>query len=161
MNRVLTLLLSVILATITSGNINSQRVDSATFKLYPRLSFYSFEKKGEFLLHVPSGKLQSQLSVTITTGEKIIATWNGRPGRKILRIPFVIDFPPTVCRVNAAITLPIGTRAQISCNIRVPDTYIQGQRSKNRQAYRGHYCEQATVLSVWVLLLFSCVSNPS
>jgi hypothetical protein len=105
MNKIFAILFPVILAASATGNIYCQHVDSASFKIYSRLSFYSSEKKGEFLLHIPSGKVQSQLSVTITTGDKTIATWNGKPERKILRIPFVIDFPPSAYRVTAKISL--------------------------------------------------------
>ena len=60
---------------------------SSGFKLYPRFSFYSYEKDGEFLLHVPENLTQSSLSVTINTGEKIIASWNGKPGREYFKDP--------------------------------------------------------------------------
>ena len=80
----------------SSERIQCQSVDSTSFKIYSRFSFYSFEKTGEFLLHVPAELVQSSLSVTITAGDKIIASWNGKPGRSILRIPFAIDLSPSV-----------------------------------------------------------------
>jgi hypothetical protein len=106
MNKIFRILIPAILAVITSGNIYCQRVDSSSFKIYSRLSFYSSEKEGEFLLHVPKGKVQNQLSVTLTCGEKILTTWNGKPGRQIIRIPFVIDYPPSVYTITARISLP-------------------------------------------------------
>jgi hypothetical protein len=87
-------------------NIKSQPVDSSTFKIYPRQSFYSFEKNGEFLLQVPAGLTQSTISVSITSGEIIIGSWNGKPGRNILRIPVVIDLAPSVYKVVARISMP-------------------------------------------------------
>jgi hypothetical protein len=88
----------------------SQQVDSTSFKLYSRLSFYSFEKNGEFLLHVPAGLVHTSLSVSVTTGEKILATWNGKPGRSILRIPVVIDLSPSVYIVVARISVPSSSK---------------------------------------------------
>ena len=90
--------------TYTSG----QSVDSASFKIFSRFSFYSFEKTGEFLLHVPATNLQNSLSVTITVADKIIATWNGKPGRGILRIPFAIDLSPSVYQTTARINMTSG-----------------------------------------------------
>jgi hypothetical protein len=106
MNKISAILFSALLTALTNMNIYSQRIDSSSFKLYSRLSFYSYEKKGEFLLHVPSNKVQSQMSVQLLAGEKIIAIWNGKPGIKILRIPFDIDFPQSVLWVKARISLP-------------------------------------------------------
>ncbi len=126
MNKILTILFLALLGTLTTGNIYCQYIDSSSFKIYPRLSFYSCEKNGEFLLHIPPGKVQSQMSVQLTAGEKIIASWNGKPGTKILRIPFVIDFPPSIYRVGARISVTTGTGADISCNRRVQGTDLQG-----------------------------------
>jgi hypothetical protein len=81
-----------------------QSVDSSSFKINSRLSFYSFEKNGEFLLHVPPVLSQSNLSINIKIGEEIIASWNGRPGQNILRIPFTINLVPSVYNIEARIT---------------------------------------------------------
>ena len=97
-------------------DINSQPVDSTSFKIYPRFSFYSYEKEGEFLLHVPENLKQNSLSVTIKTGEKIIVSWNGKPGKSILRIPFAIELSPSVYRTTARISLPSGSEIIIPGN---------------------------------------------
>ena len=98
------LYLSILLVTISVCEITqSQTVDSSAFKLYTRLSFYSFEKNGEFLLHVPSAFSQNNLSVIIKTGSDTIASWTGRSGRIILRIPFLIKLPNSVYNIEALI----------------------------------------------------------
>ncbi|MFA5819778.1 MAG: hypothetical protein WC854_10955 [Bacteroidales bacterium] len=80
-----------------------QSVDSSSFKINSRLSFYSFEKNGEFLLHVPPVLSQNNLSINIKIGEEIIASWNGRPERNILRLPFSINLVPSVYNIEARI----------------------------------------------------------
>ena len=87
--------------------LKSQPVDSSSFIINTRFSFYSYEKQGEFLLHVPAGLAQSSISVAVSAGEKIIATWEGKPGRIILRIPFTIDLSPSVYRLTAKISVPL------------------------------------------------------
>jgi hypothetical protein len=86
-------------------NAQSQSIDSSLFKINSRLSFYSFEKNGDFLLLVPPSLLQNNLAVSIRTGNETIASWNGRAGRNILRIPFSLNFSPTVYKVEARITV--------------------------------------------------------
>jgi hypothetical protein len=103
-------LLLFILAFYSYQIIQCQEVDTSSFKVYSRFSFYSYEREGEFLLHVPAGLTQSSLSVSITAGEKKLAIWNGKPGRSILRIPAVIDLSPSVYRVIARISVPGGSR---------------------------------------------------
>jgi hypothetical protein len=88
--------------------IQSQTVDSTSFRLYSRLSFYSFEKKGEFLLHVPAGLAYTPLEVTIITGKDTIKSWKGRPGRSILRIPFCINLPVSDYKIDCRIKVPAG-----------------------------------------------------
>ncbi len=80
-----------------------QSIDSTSFKINTRLSFYSFEKNGEFLLHVPTVLSQSNLSINIKIDEEIIASWNGRPGRTILRLPFSINLAPSVYNIETRI----------------------------------------------------------
>lgn len=101
-----------ILLTYNFHGIYSQPADSASFKLYSRLSFYSFEKNGEFLLHIPSNRLQNMLSVTITVGEKIIGSWNGKPNRSILKIPVSFDVSPGVYKAVSMISISSGVKME-------------------------------------------------
>jgi hypothetical protein len=81
-----------------------QSVDSNSFKINTRLSFYSFEKSGEFLLHVPAALSQKFLSITIMNGEDTITSWNGKPSGSILRIPFSINPVPSCYDITALIS---------------------------------------------------------
>jgi hypothetical protein len=84
----------------------SQSIDSSTFKINPRLSFYSFEKNGEFLLNIPSGLSQKNLSVKINIEGPTITSWTGRPGINCLRLPFPLPLAPFVYKVEAIISVP-------------------------------------------------------
>lgn len=76
-----------------------------TFKLYSRLSFYTTEKDGEFLLHVPEKHIQDEIHVLIKTDRDTLAFWNGRPEMKILRIPFSLNLAPADYQVEAGISM--------------------------------------------------------
>jgi hypothetical protein len=86
-------------------NLFSQQVDSSSFGISTRQSFYSYEKTGEFLLHIPSGIRKNDLIVSIQVENKTIATWSGIPGRSILRLPFFINLLPAVYKIEASITI--------------------------------------------------------
>src|SRR5450759_449046 len=88
-----------------------QPVDTSSFKINSRLSFYSFEKNGEFLLHVPPVLSQKNLSIKLIIGENTIASWNEKTGRTILRLPFSLNLTPSVYNVEAKITLATSPRA--------------------------------------------------
>jgi hypothetical protein len=85
----------------TFGN---QGINKSAFRLYPRLSFYTTEKNGEFLLHVPQQHTHVNLSVTIRNGADTMATWQGRPGKRIVRIPFSLTANPSEYIISASIT---------------------------------------------------------
>jgi hypothetical protein len=82
-----------------------QSVDSVTFRINPRLSFYSYEKSGEFLLHVPAALINTNLSIDLKVGQKTIASWNERPGKIILRLPFSLSLAPSVYDAEAGISI--------------------------------------------------------
>jgi hypothetical protein len=83
----------------------SQSVDSSSFRIYTRQSFYSFENTGEFLLHVPPPFTQNSLSVIIKTGSDTIVFWKGIPGRNILRIPFIMKLASSLYNIEARISV--------------------------------------------------------
>ena len=103
--------LSCLLFFITASSF-CQSIDSTSFKIYTRLSFYSYEKDGEFLVHVPPLLLQNHLSISIQAGEKTLATYNGIPGRSILRIPFSLNLAPS--DYNAVVNISITKSAVTS-----------------------------------------------
>ncbi len=90
---------------LINNRIFSQTIDSTSFEIYTRLSFYSFEQTGEFLIHSPSGLTTSNLSVNILAGIDTIASWRGKPGTSIFRIPFSIKMSPSVYEVAAGISV--------------------------------------------------------
>jgi hypothetical protein len=83
----------------------SQTFDSSSFRLVSRQSFYSFEKNGEFLLNISPGLSQYNLIINVTAGSKTLLTWEGIPGKNILRLPFVLNLEPSTYKITAAINL--------------------------------------------------------
>jgi hypothetical protein len=86
--------------------IKCQQVDTSSFRAYSRLSFYTFEKEGEFLVHIPVKFIQSPVAISITAGDEIIGSWSGKPGKSILRVPVAFNLTPSVYKAVARITLP-------------------------------------------------------
>src|SRR5450759_4130525 len=85
--------------------LSSQSVDSTSFSIFSRQSFYTWEKEGEFLLHVPPVLIKEHLSVILKIGGETAASWNGIPDRNILRLPFFINQTPSVYKVEATINI--------------------------------------------------------
>ena len=97
----LTLLFLILAGSLSM--VSGHQIDSLSFSIVPRQSFYSFEDKGEFLLHIPVSLSKNHLSVILKTGDQIIVTWNGTPGNNIMRLPFPINFKPSVYKIDATI----------------------------------------------------------
>jgi hypothetical protein len=71
-----------------SGSVTfCQIVDSSSFTLIPRLSFYSYEKSVELLVHVPQEKINNILNIKFISSKIILNEWKGMVGKEILRIP--------------------------------------------------------------------------
>jgi hypothetical protein len=85
--------------------LSSQSIDSTSFSIFSRQSFYTWEKEGEFLLHVPPVLIKKHLSVILKIGGETAASWNGIPDRNILRLPFFINQTPSVYKVEATINI--------------------------------------------------------
>ena len=109
MKRNLIMLFAILLAFLVNPDINSQIIDSTSFSINSRQSFYSFEKDGEFLLHVPQSLVNTYLSINLKIEEKIIASWDGKPGRNILRLPFILNLVPSVYKVEGRIIITSGS----------------------------------------------------
>jgi hypothetical protein len=92
-----------LILTGSPSMLSSQQIDSSSFSIVSRQSFYSFENKGEFLLQVPVTLSKNHLSVILKTGDQIVASWNGIPGNNILRLPFPINLKPSVYKIDAII----------------------------------------------------------
>jgi len=85
--------------------IAGQSIDSSLFGLETRLSFYSFEKTGEFLVQLPVSLAQSNLSVEIKSEGATLISWKGNASGTILRLPFTITLPPSVYQIVANISI--------------------------------------------------------
>ncbi len=105
MHRKLISLFIIITLNSFSQIIFCQAIDTTYFKIYPRYSFYSYEKDGEFLLHVPQGLSTSNLSIDVLVNGEVLTSLKGRPGKTLFRIPFNIHFPPSVYKVIANIAI--------------------------------------------------------
>jgi hypothetical protein len=104
------LFLLILIFTVSSISQKAfcQSIDSTSFRIYTRLSFYSFETNGEFLLHIPPVLSQNHLSINIYAGEKSLVTWSGIPEKNILRLPFTICFTQSVYRIDSRIGITTG-----------------------------------------------------
>jgi hypothetical protein len=96
--------LIIILLFLLSSSSFSQFIDSSSFKINSRLSFYSFEKNGELLIHLPIYLMHSNLSIEIEVAGKPLLSWKGKATANILRLPFIIILPPSVYDIEAEIT---------------------------------------------------------
>lgn len=97
----LTAIISVFLAIAQLSY--SQGAKQAVFRIIPRFNFYSTEKSGEFLLHVPETMTGKKLSVTISINDTTITNFSSTESEKVVRIPFVINLKPAEYIVNAEI----------------------------------------------------------
>ncbi|MDP4223300.1 MAG: hypothetical protein Q8868_08310 [Bacteroidota bacterium] len=88
----------------------SQTIDTTSFSINSRLSFYSFEKQGEMILHIPSSLSGRQLSVILKINETEIGNWKNLRGNKIIRLPFSFDLYPAKYPVTAEITSGSGSK---------------------------------------------------
>jgi hypothetical protein len=102
--KLFSLSLLIIIFVIPVEKMFCQPVDSLSFGISARQSFYSYEKTGEFLVRIPDQMRKSRLSVIIKVGSEITASWDGIPGKNILRLPFLIHLPPAVYLAEATIT---------------------------------------------------------
>ncbi len=93
---------------LNSPFISGEVVDSTSFTLNPRFSFYSVEKSAEILLHVPRNLQSTYISAKFRINNDTIAVWKGIPGRKLIRIPFEQKFQPFEYKLIAEITAMAG-----------------------------------------------------
>lgn len=99
------ILVSGLLLLLISPKSGCQTIDSTSFSINTRYSFYSFEKSGEVLVHVPQNLVSRTLSVTIKTDGTAAGSWKGIPGRNIIRVPILFDLPPHSYKITALITV--------------------------------------------------------
>ncbi|MCX6301779.1 MAG: hypothetical protein NTW82_06320 [Bacteroidia bacterium] len=95
----------LLLAIMISTDGYCQIIDSISFLMNSRLSFYSFENEAEMILHVPQNLIYNKIEVSVTSGSNELTTWKGMPGKKLLRIPFKFNLQPDDYKVIADITV--------------------------------------------------------
>ena len=105
----LNLFWSIDLFPQTSGN-NS-------FRIYTRYSFYSFEKNGEFLLHIPASLRHSYIKVSVKSENDSLCTWTGIAGKSVIRVPFIISYGPSTHNIEAI--LSTGSSSRFTANTRL------------------------------------------
>jgi hypothetical protein len=91
------------LLTLTSIRSTSQVVDSTSFKLNSRLSFYSYEKSAELLLRTPGNMLNNFIILRLNSENKLLIEWQGRVAKDILRLPLDLSSIPTSTKIEAEI----------------------------------------------------------
>jgi hypothetical protein len=97
----------------------SQAVDTTSFKMNTRLSFYSFEKYGEIILHIPKSLIWNHLNITLKINENELTSWKGIPGNKVLRLPFDLGIPTSSYKVVAEIKTSNGTAYKATAGLMV------------------------------------------
>jgi hypothetical protein len=97
------LLPTIIALIIAVYNSNSQNIDSSSFRLNSRYNFYSNEKNGEAILHVPQNFIYNYLEIRLLINNADSVSWKGKPGSNLLRIQFPINNADGTCRIAADI----------------------------------------------------------
>ena len=94
----------ILLLFLFTQHTYSQTTDTISFRLNSRLSFHTYEKSAEMLLHVPQNLIYNYLSVSLKINNDTICSWKGVPGKRILRIPFDVNLQPADYKIIANIT---------------------------------------------------------
>lgn len=77
----------VTFSALTQG----QTIDSLSYSINPRYSFFSPGEDAELLLYIPQNHIYSAISVNVNFRGDTICEWNGKPGKNIIRLKFVTD----------------------------------------------------------------------
>jgi hypothetical protein len=101
MSRKSLVLVFVLFSSIQHSN--SQNIDTSSFSINARLSFYSSEKSGEILVHVPQNLIYNNLSVILSVNADTLGSWKGIPRNKIIRIVVNLNLKPSLYKITADI----------------------------------------------------------
>jgi len=96
-------LLFFLISSVAFPELFSQKVDTTSFKMNTRLSFYSDEKNGEMIIHIPAKLTSANLDITLTANGKDLVKWKGVPQTKLLRLSFPLEFDRGKYIINAHI----------------------------------------------------------
>lgn len=94
----------LLLALVINPEVYSQKIDSTSFSMNSRLSFYSSERSGEMILHIPSALIGTKLNIRLNINDIELSSWDGQPWKNLQRLAFKIDLTPADYRVEAEIT---------------------------------------------------------
>ena len=102
-------------------NSFGQKIDSTSFQMNSRLSFYSNEKRGDMIIHIPKALIWNQLNIILKINNKEIAEWKGIPGNKIFTLPFDIDMSSAIYIVEAGIKSSNGSAYKTTASLNILD----------------------------------------
>jgi hypothetical protein len=88
MRRKITTSYLLLFTVLLSLEIYSQVIDSTSFTLNSRLSFYSFENEAEMILGIPEAFRSTEMNITLTIDGMIVKELMCKPGKKLLMVPF-------------------------------------------------------------------------
>ena len=97
------LVFTLLLILPAEQRVFSQHIDSTSFRLNSRLSFYSYENSGEMLLHVPQNMIYNSVEVSLNSAGKELVVWKGIPRKKIVRIQLHFNQGPSTDMIDAVI----------------------------------------------------------
>jgi hypothetical protein len=109
----------LVIAFICCQHLSAQQIDSTSFRIITRYSFYTHEKTAEMLLHVPVSLRDNILNFTLLNGSDTLSVWKGKPGKKIVRIPFTIDLEPSVYSTIAFISVTSSPTKKYSASTKI------------------------------------------
>ena len=99
--RIILLIITVLFFTrVLSGQNN----DSFSFRIYSRFNFYSSEKRGEMILHIPASLAGNKITAEIKINGQPAGRWQGMPGKSEVRIPFDLKLSPGDYKAEALIS---------------------------------------------------------
>jgi hypothetical protein len=97
-------IVSVLIPLIFQGSIIfGQSVDTTSFSIIPRLSYFSYETEGEILIHIPPHLTNDNMVITLGTKELTISDWSGIPRNKILRLKIGLNQLTSSEKIHAEI----------------------------------------------------------
>jgi hypothetical protein len=107
------LLIIITCTTVINGQVNN----SGTLLTDTRYSFYSNEKKGELLLHIPAELKMTAMDVSILYQGKVAGKWHGTEVNEIIRIGFDISDSVNTGIISTEIVTGRGIKYNSSCEI--------------------------------------------
>jgi hypothetical protein len=113
--------LFLLFAVSISLNSFSQKIDTTSFQMNSRLSFYSYEKSGDMIIHIPRQLIWNQLNIVLKINNKEIATWKGISGNKILSLPFDVEMSSATYSVEAVIKSSNGSLYKTTAGLNILD----------------------------------------